>query len=255
MAGSSEDDAVSAVISGLLGARRTGKPFSAGVLQGAGLSTEQAYRVQAGVARRFGPVGGFKVANKPDAPRIMAPIFAGDIGESPARIDVPAGEPVGIELEVGFRVEAPLPPLDLAGRRAAVAKCLSAVAAIEIVRTRLADPASPAMKLADNQINGGLVLGAPVRDWQALPVGQVEAFLSLGADVVLDGKAAVPGGDAFDNFLVLEAMVGTHCGGLQPGQVVITGSLNGLPYVSADIAVRGRVAGLGAVSVELCRIG
>lgn len=226
------------------------KPPAAG-----SLSFEDAYAVQAAVALSMGPAGGFKVANKPDAPRIMAPIFAADVWTSPYRLGVPAGEPVGIELEVGFRIDRPLPPRDAPDRRTAVARCISALAAIEIVRTRLAEGADAVAKLADNQINGGLVVGGAVRDWTALDLSRPRARLDLGASRVLDGAAGVPGGDAFENFLVLEEMVGVHCGGLKPGHVVITGSLNGLPYVDGPLCVSGSIEGLGPVSVEIERIG
>lgn len=235
----------------MLEARRRGRPVPASSIRELTPTVEDAYRIQAEVARAIGQVGGFKVANKPDAPRIMAPIFSKDIMTAPAAITVSPDEDVGIELEVGFRVERALPVRGAPNRRQAIARCLSALPAIEVVRTRLPADASPVLKLADNQINGGLVLGAPVRDWAALPLGQVAASLDLGDDRVLDGEARVPGGDAFENFLVLEQMLGDHCGGLRPGQVVITGSLNGLPYVRAGIAVTGWIGGLGPVSLCL----
>lgn len=232
-------------------ARRSGRRVDTDLSRLALPNADAAYRVQAEVARHLGPVGGFKVANKTDAPRIMAPIFAGDVREGPATLPVPGDEPIGIELEIGFRVDTPLPPKNAPQRRAAVAGCLSAVAVVEIVRTRLAADVTPLLKLADNQINGGLVVGAPVTDWRSLPLDETQAYLRLGEDVVLDGPARVPGGNAFENFLVLEEMVGDHCGGLRPGQVVITGSLNGLPYVTAETTVLGRIEGLGEVSLRL----
>ncbi|MDK3074997.1 2-keto-4-pentenoate hydratase [Sedimentitalea sp. JM2-8] len=248
---SSATDSVSILTPALLEARRTGHPVASEIVRQIDLTVEEAYRIQSEVARATGPVGGFKVANKPDAPRIMAPIFSKDIMTAPAVIDVPRDEEIGIELEVGFRIDRPLPDRTSPNRRDAIAECLSAVAVIEIVRTRLPMDATPVLKLADNQINGGLVVGAPVADWTALSLGSVSASLDLGDDRILDGTAAVPGGDAFENFLVLEDMLGEHCGGLQPGQIVITGSLNGLPYLRAGIDIRGRIDGLGAVSLRL----
>lgn len=248
---SSSDSSVQNLISALLKARVTGQPVSDDFAGQFDPTVEEAYEVQAAVARVIGPVGGFKVANKPDAPRIMAPIFSQDIKTSPAMIDVPRDEKIGIELEVGFRIEKPLPDKEAPDRRDAIARCLSVVPVIEIVRTRLPMNANPGLKLADNQINGGLVVGAPVAKWQAVSLGPVRAELAFGDEQILSGKAAVPGGNAFENFLVLEEILGDHCGGLQPGQIVITGSLNGLPYVQAGIDVRGSIDGLGQVSLRL----
>lgn len=247
----SETDSVSILVPALQEARRTGRHVADGVIDQLSPTVDEAYRIQAEVARSIGQVGGFKVANKPGAPRIMAPIFSKDIVTAPASLDLPPEEDIGIELEVGFRIERALPDSGIPNRREAIARCLSALPVIEIVRTRLRHDASPILKLADNQINGGLVLGAPVADWTSLSLGTVAASLQLGDDRVLDGMACVPGGDAFENFLVLEQMLGDHCGGLQPGQVVITGSLNGLPYVRAGIGVRGWIDGLGDVSLDL----
>lgn len=235
----------------LLEARRTGRPVTGELVRELEPTVDAAYRIQAEVARAIGQVGGFKVANKPDAPRIMAPIFSKDIVTAPASVGVSSEEEIGIELEVGFRIERTLPDRNTPNRREAISQCLCALPVIEIVRTRLPRDATPVLKLADNQINGGLVLGAPITDWTSLSLGPVTARLDLGEDRVLDGEVGVPGGNAFENFLVLEEMLGDHCGGLRPGQVVITGSLNGLPYVRAGIDVRGRIDGLGEVSLSL----
>ncbi|MBD3678543.1 MAG: 2-keto-4-pentenoate hydratase [Rhodobacteraceae bacterium] len=244
-------DTVSILVSALLEARRAGRPVAGDVARQLDLTVEEAYRIQAEVARTIGQIGGFKVANKPDAPRIMAPIFRKDILTAPAVLDVPSDEDIGIELEVGFRIERPLPDRAFPDRRDAIAKCLSALPVIEIVRTRLPMDVTPVLKLADNQINGGLVVGTPITDWTSLALGPVSAGLDLGDERVLDGDANVPGGDAFENFLVLEEMIGDHCGGLQTGQIVITGSLNGLPYVKAGIDILGRIDGFGEVSLRL----
>ncbi|MSU91231.1 2-keto-4-pentenoate hydratase [Rhodobacteraceae bacterium 2CG4] len=218
-----------------------------------GITEADAYRVQALVAERFGPVGGYKVGCTPGKPPIMAPIHARDVLADGARLEVPGDEPIGIELEIGFRLVAPLPPADAPGRAVRARECIEAVPVIEIVRSRLSAPqqAAPLLKLADNQINGGLVVGTPVRDWSGLELARPSARLRLGDEVVLDGRAEVPGGDAFANFLALADLVGGHCGGLTPGQVVITGSLNGVPWVRAPLAVAAEIDGLGAVALEL----
>lgn len=243
-------DLISTLVSRFVEARVCGKPASLSDLPNIALTTDEAYQIQAEVARQIGPIGGFKVANKP-ASRIMAPIFAKDMYRSPATLSVSPDEEIGIELEIGFRIDAALPSLDTPDRKSIVAQRLSAVAVIEIVRTRMQGDASPELKLADNQINGGLVVGEPIKEWSRGAVGEVDARLRLGDRGVVDGRVTVPGGDAFENFLVLEAMIGAHCGGLKPGQIVITGSLNGLPYVRGALDVRGEITGFGGVSIDL----
>lgn len=219
----------------------------------AALSLEDAYPVQARVAQAIGPVGGFKVACKPGQPVILAPIFCADIQHAPGRIA--ASEPVGIELEFGFVITGPLPDADAPDHDAALADAVSLVPVIELVQTRLAENlaegnATPALTLADNQINGGLIVGEPLADWRHLDLTGAAARLRFGGTDFLNGRAEVPGGNAFDNLRALVAHAGTHCGGLKEGDVVITGSLNGLPYVPPGTDISARIEGLGALTAD-----
>lgn len=235
-----------------LGRARRGGPAVATEL-GTGLSVEEAYEVQAAVAAELGPVGGWKVACKPGAPQIMAPILARDIYPSGSRINLPGVAPVGVELELGFRLTAPLPPPQDPGFEAAARAAAEILPVFEVVASRLDDPrnAPPALKLADNQINGALVLGEATADWADLDTSRALARLAIDGETLLDRVAEVPGGDAFANFCALARMVGTHCGGLRPGQVVITGSLNGLPWRELPLTAEAEIAKLGAIGVTV----
>ncbi len=211
-----------------------------------------AYDVQAQVARAIGPVGGFKTAIKPGAAQIIAPIFAADIHPSPAQIGPGPSRRIGIELEVGFLLRRALAATQGAELRAAVRSCFALVPAIEIVESRFDDreAADPRLRLADNQSNGGLVLGAPIEDWSGFDLTALTARLVFGDTVLLDGPAQIPGGDPIETVSRFVERLGDHCGGLQPGQVVITGSLNGLPFVERGDTAQGRIDGLGAVTAQ-----
>ncbi|MBE3638356.1 hydratase [Mangrovicoccus algicola] len=208
----------------------------------------EALSVQAEVSRQLGPVGGFKVAQRPGQAPIMAPIRAERILASGAV--VPVADRLGIELEVAFEILTPLPPEATIQELAAHIRPRPA---IELVDTRLEGPLAedPLAKLADMQINAGLVLGAPLLDWDGRDFGQVMARVRAGEDMILDGAAEVPFGSALATFRALVQAAGTHCGGLQPGQVVITGSLCGLPYFPSGTDIEGHIDGLGEVSVSL----
>lgn len=220
-----------------------------------GLTRERVLAVQEAVAAQLGPVGGFKVACPPGAPIIIAPIFARDIHPSPAEIPIPAGEEVGVELEYAFHLIAPVPDITAPDFDTRLRDAVELLPAFELVRSRLADlkGAGAALKMLDNQLNGAVVLGAARRDWQAVDVTRATARLRLGGDTLLDGAARVPGGDAFATLCALVRALGDHCGGLQPGHVVITGSLNGLPWVTPPITAEAVIDGLGAVSMRLRR--
>ncbi|WP_347309575.1 2-keto-4-pentenoate hydratase [Defluviimonas sp. SAOS-178_SWC] len=240
------------IAQGLRDAYHGGPKFDIGIEAGGAIDAATAYAVQRLLDEDFGPAGAFKVACKPGQPVIMAPIYADRIFDSGAVVPADGDAEIGIELEVGFRFLAPPPDPSDPAFSDRLREAVSVVAAIEIVQTRLTDTesASPMLRLADNQLNGGLVIGDELRDWQGLDLGTVGARLSFGDEVFLDGQAPVPGGDAFRNLEALVRLVGNHCGGLRPGHVVITGSLNGLPYIRRGRKVSGRIDGIGAVSAD-----
>ncbi|HSF93961.1 MAG TPA: 2-keto-4-pentenoate hydratase [Thermohalobaculum sp.] len=237
----------------LIEARRSGRKVGLDAIGGGPADAAAAYRIQAEVARAVGPVAAWKTGRKsPGGEQTLAPIFAGTVRQSPASFGADELWLIGIELEIAFRVEKPLPPVGAPDFEARARGCVSAVAAIEVVDTRLADhqAAGPLAKLADNQINAGLVIGSPRADWQGLDLTTPQARLTFGGEAVIDGPRQVPGGDAFATFCTFARMVGEQCGGLQVGQCVTTGSLNGLPFIERGTRVAGWIEGLGEVAVD-----
>lgn len=236
-------------IENLILARRSGTRF---VPKGNGPQTvPEAYAIQAGVAGAMGAVGAFKTARKPGEAAIFAPIFAANLVQTGA--EVPVSDRMGIELEVGLYIHTDLPP-DHAGLSAsALAAFVTPVVVIELVDTRVAGPMAqdPMVKLADNQINAGLVVGAKASGWAGADFGTVQAKFTAGSEVILDGTASVPGGSALETFAALAQDLGQHCGGLRQGQIVITGSLHPLVYVPKGTEVLGQIAGIGTVRVSL----
>jgi len=220
---------------------------------GEGLTREGAFEVQERLAASFGPVGGFKVACPPDAPMVIAPIYSSDIHDSPATLSIPAQEAVGVEMEYAFRLIDPLPDTTAPDFDTRLRSAVELLPVIELVHSRITDPvaADPLLKMADNQINGAVVLGDPLRDWRAQDVTCAKALLQAGSNLLLDGDAKVPGGDAFETLRKFALAIGTHCGGWQPGQVVITGSLNGLPWLRPGLSIAGQIEGLGVLKVQL----
>lgn len=236
-------------IENLILARRSGTRFAP--TENGPRTAAQAYDIQAGVVGKMGAVGAFKTARKPGEVMTFAPIFAANLVQSDA--DVPVSGMMGIELEVGLYLHTNLPP-DHAGLSAsALAAFVTPVVVIELVDTRVAGPLAndPMVKLADNQINAGLVVGDHALDWAGADFGTVEAKFTAGSEVILDGAASVPGGSALETFAALAQHLGSHCGGLQQGQIVITGSLHPLVYVPKGTIVQGQIAGIGTVRVNL----
>ena len=216
-------------------------------------STTEAYEIQAMTAERLGPVGGFKAGRRQvgDAPN-MAPIQQADIQPTGAIFSLSTYRKLGVELEIGFVLLTEPPDPDASDFLSRLRAAVAALPVLEVVESRLADAdaAGPLWKLADNQMNGGLVLGVPVSDWANCHVREPNAALTIGGNRVWDGPAPIPGGDAFGTLAAFVGAVGSHCRGLKKGHVVITGSIAGLHSVGAGQKVCGEIAGFGLVSAQ-----
>ncbi|SFR01510.1 hypothetical protein [Poseidonocella sedimentorum] len=231
-------------------ARRTGAPedFDAAenISTAEAISYQEALAVQQLMMPDLGAVSGFKVgAFRPGQPA-LAPIPAERTFESGA--DIPARGKIGIELEIGFEV-LHLPD---AQARDMPQTCFRPRIVIELCGQRLAgDDLDPVLKLADMQLNEGLVVGPALQGWDGRDFSTITARLRCGEEVVTSGEAAIPGGSALGNLWTLVDHLGAHCGGLKPGQILITGSVSGLRWFRPEIRVDGHIEGFGPIA---CRI-
>ena len=148
---------------------------------------EDAYGVQDAVARRLGPVAGWKVGAKaPGQVPNTAPLLGGLVRPSPAEWPASSLHIIGIEAELAFRLGRDVAPRDGPLDRDEIWAAIESVhASVEIVDTRLVGwkDADRLWVLADNQSNGGFVYdpeGVPLRG-----ILLAEALVRL----VIDGRA------------------------------------------------------------------
>ena len=238
----------------VLTARATGKLIERRDLSGEPTTLHEAYAVHRAVMREIGPVGAFKTSREPDGQQIMAPIAADGVRPSGASFSGDELNLAGIELEIAFRLDAKLPPPQADDFDDRLRASVVAVPVIEVVDTRLAfhETCHPMAKLADNQFNAGLVVGAPIKDWWDLNLDNPAHTFKAADVVVSEGERPVPGGRGA--FAVLQGFaraVGDHCGGLQAGQYVTTGALSGLIWIDKGTHVIGHIDGLGSVDVMI----
>jgi len=240
---------------GFVAAHRTQKPVAIAEIGTGPQRIENAYAVQAGVMRALGANGGFKTSRPDKAePNVMAPIPAIHIRPSPAHYEAAEMRLCGIEIEIAFRIDEELPNPAVPDYEAQLRRAVSAVPAIEMVDTRIAEheSAGAMTKLADNRFGFGLVLGHPVKAFDRLNL--TDPAISFEVDGVQIGPAAgrIPGDvDAFQVLKDFLAVVGDHCGGVKPGMYVTTGALSGLHWTTKGVDVRGSIAGLGDVAVTV----
>jgi len=242
-----------AIVEQLLAARSGGPLLqAAGDLSG----LDEVYAIQAGVMAALGPVGGWKVGRwDADAPLIYSPIRKAAMRPSGAVWQPGECRLRGAELEVAFRIDAALPAADDPQFLRRLAACVTPLPAFEIVDSRLADPhgATPLWRLADFQLNAGLVFGMPAAaGWTPEMFDAPTVRLAANNETVCEGPATL---NTRTPFIMLADLVrqlsspgGNHCGGVQPGQIVTTGSFTGLRFFAKDTMLTGTISGLAPIT-------
>ena len=242
---------VDTIAARLIEARNGGPLVPADFVAANPIDRQTALAVQNKVQQAIGAVGAWKVGPGPDSkPVVVGPCYAKDVFKSPATIKAGTFRNIGIECEIAYRVGRDLlePPYDAQTVLDAIE---ASMPLIEIVETRLADKkaASPEWGLADNQSNGGVLIGADIPDWKNHDPLKQSVKLTYDGKVMVE-RTGNPGGD-------IRALVrrlanntgGRHCGGLRAGQIVTTGSMSGNIPCPPGTTVVATYAGLGELRV------
>ncbi len=212
------------------------------------MSFEEGFAVQDKVVAALGePSAGWKVMQVPDGPVIFAPILRSGLVPAGGTWKVAGGEPAGIELEIAFRLGRDVP----AG--AMEDELLNAVEAAHVVfelcQSRLAEPAKQPrhVMLADCIANAGLVVGDAVAGWRSLDLRSRPGRLLVDGKTHVEGKSV----DPLAALALLEPAMTARGKRLQGGQIVITGSLIGMNWLTGRHQLEGVVDGLGRVAANL----
>src|SRR6266700_512 len=125
---------------GALVAARTGQPI-AGLPEGARPQSEaDSYAIQDAVLRRLGErIGGWKVGFSPEGGIFCAPIYASTVHGSPASLPASSFHLIGIECEIGFRLNRSLASRAQPYSRDEVLAAVALHPTIEIVDSRYQD--------------------------------------------------------------------------------------------------------------------
>ncbi len=245
------------IVQGLVSARRSGQAWQVADLS-ADLSLDDAYAVQAAVAREMGwfaerpmawKVGGSPVVTAAPLPRVWP---------SPAEWDGAAAgwgeagaDEVLVEAELAFRLATtPLFPED-------IRSCLGTVCvAVEVIGTRLAKGlgAPAGWKLADQGVHGGLLIGpetpyAACAGFTDEDRRQQACQLSVNGEVRQQQRGGHPTVNPLSALPWLVGHAARHTGGLRAGDLITTGAWSVLPVKRGD-RVEVAFEGWGGVTLQ-----
>ncbi|MGD9616921.1 MAG: 2-keto-4-pentenoate hydratase [Alphaproteobacteria bacterium] len=238
-----------------LAAARTGQPI-AGIPDAARPQSEaDSYQIQDAVMRRLGErEGGWKVGYSPEGGIFCAPIYASKVHASPASLPAAGFHLIGIECEIGFRVNQEFSPRALPYGRDEIVWASTLHPTIEIVDSRYRDFRSldRLQVLADNFSNGGLVYGAAASNWQGMDL------VHPPIEVTADGRqlaecTGLRAGDPITLLVELVNFVANRRGGVPSGTFVTTGTHTGLVFTEPGAHIRANYGPLGIVEVSFPR--
>src|SRR5712691_4329996 len=237
---------------GALAAARSGKPIAA-LPEGVRPQSEaDSYAIQEAVLRRSGErPGAYKVGFSPEGGIFCAPIYASKVHPSPASLPARSFHVIGIECEIGFRVNQALAQRTQPYSREEVLAAASLHPTIEIVDSRYLDFRSldRLQVLADNFSNGALVYGAAASGWQDMDL------VHPPIDVTADGKdfaeaTGLRAGDPIGLLTDLVNHVATKRGEVTAGIFVTTGTHTGMVFTEPGVRIRADYGPLGQVGVS-----
>lgn len=196
---------------------------------------EAAYAVQARVWRALAgdarPTAWKVAAPSLDAEPLAAPVLPRRLAASPARFSRADFFTLGVEAEIAFRFGRDLPARAAPYTRAEILAAIAgAHVAMELVDTRLADAeaAGPLWRLADNLVNGALVLGEEIPGWRSLDFAELDVGVWANGSLLARTRGRPPLDDLFHCLPWWLA----HVGGARAGDVVTTGAWNGMHPVA-----------------------
>jgi 2-keto-4-pentenoate hydratase len=243
---------LSVLVDALVRAHKNGEPLAwQGMPEPA--SAADAEAVQDAVAVRLGAdIGGWKVSLAKDNSVYASPMFSDLIWTSGAQVPLPRAG--GLEIELAVTLAKDLPPR--LGASYSCDEVLDAIGSvligIEILDSRLGDIRAPLhLLLSDNFSNAGYVTGTTKTDWRSLDLRSLRCTIEADGRTAFDKTGCHPQGDPLVPLVEFARSGASRLGGLRAGQVVTTGSLNGLLPCTAGMKITAQLDGIGSVQMTL----
>ncbi len=231
----------------LLAARRQGARISLSVAE-MPRDFEEGFAIQERIVPELASaIIGWKVMPVANGPVIYAPILQSGRVEANGTWTVVGSEPAGLELEIAFRFGRAVAP------DASPEQVLDAVAAAHVVfelcQSRIAEPATLPrhVQLADCIANAGIVVGAEIAGWRDKDLSGRPGRLLVDGKLHAEGKSL----DPVAALLLLPPAMARRGRRIEPDQIVITGSLIGMNWLTGRHQLKGVIEGCGEVAITL----
>ena len=237
-------------------ARQTGERLDALPWRIAPKNFAESCAVMDAVDRLVGDdIVGTKIAAKPGAEVVYAPLAAGRVFISPARVPRALTPSQYMECEISFRLMRDLPARKEEYSEAEVFDALEGCAAFELVDSRFRDLKSAMEKTpyefyADHIANGAMVFGPFRKDWQKYDFTKTRVSMKQGAKTIIEKIGGHPTGNPGKPAVVL-ANLRRRTTGLPAGTFIVTGSFTGFHPVELNQPVTGMFEGFGTMEATI----
>jgi 2-keto-4-pentenoate hydratase len=200
-------------------------------------------------------IAGTKIAAKPGAEVVYAPLHGGRVFMSPAEVPRCLTPCQYMECEISFRLTRDLPPRKQEYSDAEVFDALEACAAFELVDSRFRDlnaamTNAPYEFYADHIANGAMVFGAFRKDWQSFDFTKTRVSMRQGGRTIVEKTGGHPTGNPALPAVVLANLRRTTTG-LKAGWFIVTGSFTGFHPVELNQPVVGEFEGFGTMQATI----
>jgi 2-keto-4-pentenoate hydratase len=256
--GAMDQAAIDEVAQTFMRARQTGERLGALPAHLAPKNFAESCAIMDAVDRLVGErIVGTKIAAKPGAEVVYAPLAAGRVFASPARVPRALTPCQYMECEISFRLTRDLPARDKPYTEEEVYDALEGCAAFELVDSRFRDLKSAMEKTpyefyADHIANGAMVFGAFRKDWQTFDFSKTRVAMKQGSRTIIEKTGGHPTGNPGKPVVVL-ANLRRSTSGLKAGTIVVTGSFTGYHPVAVNQPVTGEFEGFGTMEATIVK--
>lgn len=185
---------------------------------------------------------------------IVAPILPSKLFQNGSTIKLRDFNEVGLEAELAYVFSEPLTPKEENYSEREIRAAISGICiTIEILDSRLVNWRNESIywKLADNQLNGALVVKNIDTNWEAIDYSAQSVTLSIDGNVVISDMGSHTTVDPFKTVVATANEVIKRYGSIKKGDVITAGSWTVPYFVNYACLVEVDFQGIGNATVRI----